>query len=93
MTFVFLSVMEVARAAIFAFASVVEPGHDRCLLLLWKAFVKPLFYFSQHYAQCKKKCNDRRDFRRILGLKREVVLTDFEGPESYSGGLKIRTGP
>ena len=28
-------------------------------------------------AQCKKQYNDRRDFRRTLGLKREVVLTDF----------------
>ena len=27
------------------------------------------------------------------GLKREVVLADFEGPESYSGGLKIRKAP
>ena len=25
----------------------------------------------------KKQYNDRRDFRRTLGLKREVVLTDF----------------
>ena len=33
------------------------------------------------YPQCKKQYNDRRVFRRTLGLKGEVVLTDFYGPE------------
>ena len=28
-------------------------------------------------AQGKKMINDRRDFQLTLGLKREVVLTDF----------------
>ena len=32
-------------------------------------------YISLHSA--KNQYNDRRDFRRTLGLKREVVLTDF----------------
>ena len=46
------------------------------------------------YAEAgKKQYNDRRDFRGTMGLKREVVLADFEGPESYSGGLKIRKAP